>query len=405
MRRRVPVATRWRALPPGGPAAYTRRVTESLSRLLAFARSPGPDERHVARTRDGWQLALHRYRPKRRAHATPVILCHGMGSNRFNMDGPGTTSLARALHAAGYDAWVLELRGAGHSKRRLGPTRWFAEWTFEDYVQHDAPAALRLVRRVTGAPRALWVGHSLGGMVAYALLMTPTAEGVAGAVTLASPGMTAVGHLGLDRFVALRRLLRYAPPRIPTALVTRLAAPFAGPLSTALADPIRDWGWHPDNFDLDVVRFMMRWGVEDLSRSLLTEFARWYAARRMSDRYDLFSFTDHLERVRVPMLIVAGSEDRLTPAPDIAEVAERLGSADKTFLVAGRATGFAHDFSHVDLLLGRHAHTDVYPRLVEWLDAHREAAMPARRGAARGGARRRTFSPAASTATRSTRTH
>jgi hypothetical protein len=162
--------------------------------------------------------------------------------------------------------------------------------------------------------------------------------------------MTGVGHLGLDRWAALRRLLRYAPPRIPTGWLAALGAPIAGPLTSAAAGPLRDWGWHPDNFDLETVRFMMRHGVEDLSRSLLIEFARWYTARRMSDRYDLFSFTDHLERVRVPMLVIAGSHDRLTPAHDLAHVAERLGSLDKTFLVAGRETG-SPTTTPVDLVL------------------------------------------------------
>lgn len=357
-------------------------MTGLLDRLR-LARRPGPDARYVARTRDGWRLALHRYTPTRRAHGTPVLLCHGMGSNRFNMDGPGNTSLARALHARGYDVWLLELRGAGQSQRRFGPTGLLYQWTFEDYVQHDAPAALRMVRRVTGWQRVLWVGHSLGGMVAYGLLMTPAADSVAGAVTLASPGMTGVGHLGLDRWVALRRLLRFAPPRIPTGWLAMLGAPIAGPLASAVSGPLRDWGWHPDNFDLETIRFMMRHGVEDLSRALLIEFARWYDAKRMSDRYDLFSFTDHLERVQVPTLVIAGSRDELTPARDLAHVAERLGSPDKTFLVAGRKTGFAHDYSHVDLLLGKHAHEDIFPRVAEWLDAHRPAEAAPRRGARR----------------------
>jgi pimeloyl-ACP methyl ester carboxylesterase len=170
-------------------------------------------------------------------------------------------------------------------------------------------------------------------------------------------------------------------------MLAKLGAPIAGPVAAAIAGPLRDWGWTEDNFDLETARFMMRYGVEDLSRSLLREFARWYAAKRMSDRYDLFSFTDHLERVRVPMLVIAGSRDGLTPAHDIAQVAERLGSADKTFLVAGRKTGFAHDYSHVDLVLGSHSHVDIFPRIVEWLDAHRPVEDAPRRAARRSSIR------------------
>jgi predicted alpha/beta hydrolase len=98
-----------------------------------------------ARTRDGWSLALHRYEARRGAHRTPVILCHGMSSNRWDMDGPRGVSLAQYLARRGYDVWVVELRGAGRSTR---PTWWSGKrynWRFEDYVYHDAPALLRKV--------------------------------------------------------------------------------------------------------------------------------------------------------------------------------------------------------------------------------------------------------------------
>jgi len=353
----------------GGRAA----PSPSPPALLSNAAVPEPTL-HYAATRDGWRLALHHRAPARGGHGTPVVLCHGMGSNRFNMDGPGRVSLARHLQREGWDVWVLELRGAGRSRRRLRLPPAAYGWTFEDYVHHDVPAAVSLVRQLTGKERILWVGHSLGGMIAYAALMTPVADAFAGAVTLASPGMTEVGHETIDRWVALRRLLRFAPARLPARCAARAGSPFAGAIARTVPTLVRDWTWHPDNLDLDVVRFMMRHGVEDLPRSLLMEFARWYEAKRMSDRYRIFSFGDHLERVRVPILVIAGSRDRLTPPADIERLVERLGSKDKTFWVAGHASGLAHEYSHVDLVLGRHAPDEVYPVVSAWLDAHRPAA-------------------------------
>jgi fermentation-respiration switch protein FrsA (DUF1100 family) len=124
---------------------------------------------------------------------------------------------------------------------------------------------------------------------------------------------------------------------------------------------------------------MMRHGVEDLPRSLLIEFARWYETRRMSDRYNLFSFSDQLERVRPPMLVIAGSRDRLTPPADLERLVGRIGSEDKSFFVAGHVGGLDHEYSHVDLVLGRFAPDEVYPRVADWLDVH----QPASRAAAR----------------------
>src|SRR5438105_2216446 len=142
---------------------------------------------YQARTQDRWTLALHRYRlpalqPERR---TPVLLCHGLGSNRHSFDAPQGPSLARYLANLGYDVWSLELRGAGSSKRPglFNALRW--EWTFEHYVRFDAPAAVALVCDATGSAGVHWVGHSLGGMVAYAVL-ADTKLPIASAATLAA---------------------------------------------------------------------------------------------------------------------------------------------------------------------------------------------------------------------------
>jgi len=326
---------------------------------------------HFATTRDGWRIALHHRPPPQGSHGAAAVLCHGMGSNRFNMDGPGRASLARHLQRAGYDVWVLELRGAGRSRRELRLPRASFGWTFEDYVQHDVPAALHLVRELTGQERVLWIGHSLGGMIAYASLMSPAAAAFAGVVTLASPGMTDIGHEAIDRWIALRRLLKLAPQRIPTRALACAGAPFAELVASQIPVLLRDWFWHPDNFDPEIVRFMMRRGVEDLSRPLLVEFARWYETKRMTDRYDLFSFGDHLERIRSPILVIAGGRDRLTPPADLERLVGRLGSSDKTLFVAGHAAGLAHEYSHVDLVLGRHAPDEIYPVVTDWLDVHR----------------------------------
>jgi pimeloyl-ACP methyl ester carboxylesterase len=323
------------------------------------------------RTRDGWRLALYRHEPRRATHRTPVILCHGMSSNRWDMDGPGRLSLTRYLARRGYDVWVVELRGAGRSTR---PTWWNGKrynWTFEDYVYHDAPAALRKVLHETGARQVHWVGHSMGGMIAYALLMSPVHTKIASAVTLGSPTMSEVGHPLLDFGVPYRSLLRYWRGRLPIGTLARLGAPFAPLLARLLDRSLAELGWHPGNADVPLLRTLMLTAVDDLPASLLREFARWYETKAMNDRYAMFDFTEHLERINTPILIIAGSKDGLTPPRDLERVHRRIASRDKAFRIIGRAQGFAHDYSHADLILGLHAPDDVYPIVVEWLDAHR----------------------------------
>lgn len=332
--------------------------------------------RYWARTRDGWHLALYRYRPDARAHRTPVLLCHGLSSNRWNLDGPGRYSLARYLFERGYDAWVVELRGAGRSTR---PNLWNGkryDWTFEDYVQHDGPAAIRTVLRHAGAERLHWVGHSMGGMIAYALLMSPAGEKIASAVTLGSPTMSDVGHPLLDFGIPYRNLLEYLPARLPLGTLMRLGAPVAPLLFNSFRSLIADLGWREGNADVHLLRTLMLTAVDDVPTSLLREFARWYETKRMRDRYQMFDFTEHLERITAPVLVIAGSRDGLTPVRDLRRVYERIGSPHKEFKVVGKAQGFSNDYSHVDLVLGLHAPDEVYPLVHAWLEARRGAVRP-----------------------------
>jgi len=344
-----------------------------------FGREQKP-RMYRARTHDGWHIALHRYLPAPRSHRTPVILCHGMSSNRWDMDGPGKVSLARYLVRRGYDVWVLELRGAGRSMR---PTWWNGkryDWRFEDYVHHDAPAALRKVLRETDARQVHWVGHSMGGMIAYALLMAPAHKKIASAITLGSPTMSDVGHPLIDFGIPYRSLLRFLPDRVPLGTLARLSSPFAPAIARWLQPTIAELGWRPGNADVPLLRSLMLTAVDDLPASLLREFARWYDTKVMSDQYGMFDFVEHLERITTPLLVIAGNKDGLTPARDLEHVYKRIASRDKAFRVIGKDHGFAHDYSHVDLILGLHAPQEVYPIVLQWLEAHRNPTTQ-RRGA------------------------
>jgi pimeloyl-ACP methyl ester carboxylesterase len=339
-------------------------------------------ERYWARTRDGWRLALHRHRPARSGHRTPVLLCHGMSSNRWNMDGPGDVSLARYLARKGYDVWILELRGAGKSTRPSWLNRKRYDWRFEDYVYHDGPAALRVVLHETGARQVHWVGHSMGGMIAYALLMSPVHGKIASAVTLGSPTMSDVGHPVLNIGLPYRSLLRYVPRRIPLGTLARCGAPFAPLLTRLFNRQIGDLGFAPGNADNAHYRALLLTAIDDLPASLLREFARWYDTKAMSDRYAMFDFTEHLERIKTPVLVIAGSHDGLTPVRDLEHVYRRIGAADKAFKIVGKRYGYAHDYSHADLVLGLHAPDDVYPMILDWLEAHRRSGVRSVRSAA-----------------------
>ena len=110
-------------------------------------------------TADGWKLALERYAPEGSGRAA-VLLTHAMMASARTL-----RSLATGLASRGFDVFTLDFRGHGAS----GPPRARqADWSFDDYVRFDLPAALDAVKRTAQCREVAYVGHSLGGLVGLA---------------------------------------------------------------------------------------------------------------------------------------------------------------------------------------------------------------------------------------------
>ena len=107
------------------PAAATgplQGLATALAALATLGRSyrrfdwqTGEDERHAARTADGWNLALYRYRPRGAPRPLPVLCGHGMAGTHLIYDLHSDYSLARYLAGQGFDTWLVDLRGRGDS--------------------------------------------------------------------------------------------------------------------------------------------------------------------------------------------------------------------------------------------------------------------------------------------------
>jgi len=323
------------------------------------------DEVHFATTSDGWKVALHRYLPHRREEGIrPVVLCHGLGANRYNFDLGRGPSLARYLRERGHDVWVLELRGAGLSSR----PRWFNgrryTWNFDDFVERDIPAALDLVRKRTGADHLNWVGHSMGGILMYSYLQGEGREGIASAVAVSSPGIFTL----TSRIRPLHRLLRALLifPAIHLEILARGAAPLLGRSKLLLALG----GNNPETMDGRAIRLVMGNLATDISKPLLRQFVDWVESGdiRTADRRR--SYRDGYGEVQTPMLFLSGSIDALAPPESVRYVYDRIGSAEKELREFGRSGGDTVDYGHGDIMMGKRAEDKVFPVIEGWLKAH-----------------------------------
>ena len=144
-------------------------------------------ETHYFPAKDGWGLTLHRYGPSA-PQGLPIILCHGLSSNRFIFELPGAPSLAKYLAKEGRDVWVAELRGSGMSDSPgLLTSDVSYAWGFDDHLDKDIEPIINKVLELTGAGAVHWVGHSMGGILILAHLAANPDAPLASATTIGSP--------------------------------------------------------------------------------------------------------------------------------------------------------------------------------------------------------------------------
>lgn len=326
-------------------------------------------ETHFVSTADGWRIALHRYGTGRPSHLHPVILCHGLGANRFSFDLEPEVSLACKLAEEGYDTWVLELRGQGMSERPalFGKKRY--NWSFHDYLLHDLPAAIAHVREVTGAPKVHWIGHSMGGLLLLSHLARVGDDDIQSAITIGSSLDYSGSGSEFKQLAKAKRLLSVVAA-IPLGPVSAFLAPF----SCRVPNPIDAFNVYFDNIEGHLHRKLAANTFHAIPSAVLEDLATAMetgglcAPLKPGD--EPFHYIANLGKTRVPVLLTTGDRDLQCP-PQATEVSfVALGSVDKKLVVFGTENGQAEHYGHFDLIVGKRAPAETWPVYVAWLDRH-----------------------------------
>ena len=331
---------------------------------------PPSAERHRVRTDDGWELSLTRYKPaKPLPGRRPVLLLHGIVTNSRNLDLDEKHSLTRWLAARGLDAWALSVRGKGDSDRPAligGDKHW--DWTFDTYATLDVPAALAYVRAQTGAAQVDCIGHSLGGMMLYAVLARggQAAGSIASIATLGSP----LGFRWGPRFTAWAkrgaatgRHLPFVPLTLPTLAFVPLFEWYPGPMAAVL--------YNPTNIAAPLWTQFLAVGVDDEPGTLIEQAWHWLESDRFTSAGGSTDYEAALRDVRTPAMVVAGKVDQLGFPPLVRRGYDALGG-EKRWLLIAEENGATADYGHMDLLLGEHAPEDVFVHLEQWLSERAE---------------------------------
>ena len=83
----------------------------------------------------------------------------------------------------------------------------------------------------------------------------------------------------------------------------------------------------------------------------------------------IYSYSESLPVIRRPLFLVAGSRDLLAPPKSIEEVYQRISSEMKRIWIVGKENGQRTEYGHGDLLIGRDCREEVFPAILDWLEA------------------------------------
>jgi pimeloyl-ACP methyl ester carboxylesterase len=343
-----------------------------------FQIDPAPDSIVFTDTDDDWRLGLTRYRPSNPlgsadVTAPPVILCPGAALSCLAFDAAPELSLAGFLSDHGHDVWLLDPRGRGVSQKNRFWGRRRLNWSFDDYVEFDLPAAVSTVCQRTGAQAVQFVGFGLGGLLGLAGVATGGDRMDEQVCSLATLGSTAHFRRQQGTFSAKRiRLLRW----LRLDLLVRVLAPLLGRLYPPQLQALQN----RDNIDGPIYRRALVSAVGGLSRTELLQYAEWLEQDSFTAIQQRRDFREALAGLTTPTLMVAGPRDELAP-PDMVEATYNLLAEveDKALLVASRMHGMSTNYGHLDLLLGRSVRRDIQTHLLKWLDLHAGVEIPADR--------------------------
>ncbi|HPC16469.1 MAG TPA: alpha/beta fold hydrolase [Candidatus Hydrogenedentes bacterium] len=325
----------------------------------AFSPPISADEVHTITTPDRWHLRLCRHKAKS-GPGEPVLMVHGFMSTQFNFSLPAGASMADALSAAGYDCWLIDLRGNSCAIPPFGHS--LNDASMDDYLFKDIPTAIQYIRKMTGYEKVHWVGHSMGGMLLYAYDAVSGSPDLASGVTLGSPiGFHDVPFKRPGWAFGLRRSSRLAF-RCGQRLLISICHFFKPQLAFL---PINYENMNPI---LDAKAMFSTMDAPPLGVSeSLAKAAESHVWRVKDESVDVF---DHLKDLQVPLFAIFGAADPFVPVVHAETFFREIKIPDKRFLMLSKANGHAADYSHVDLVFGREAQKDVFDPVIEWLRAH-----------------------------------
>lgn len=248
------------------------------------------------------------------------------------------------------------------------------DWDFDHYLEEDVPAAMEYIKAHTQPKdgKLLAVGHSMGGILLYSMLSRLGSEGK-------EPGFAAIVTLAssLD-YTSSESSLKLLIPLADPAQVLNVPVVPLGALLTAVypltSRPpyVLSWLNHmisaQDMMHPDLLKKLVLNNFCTIPAKLLLQLTSAFREGGLCDRSGKFFYKDHIHKISVPVLAVAGDRDAICPPEAVQETAELIPENLVTYKLFGEADG--PHYAHYDLVGGRLVVDEVYPCVVQFLSRH-----------------------------------
>ena len=328
---------------------------------------------------DGLPLNLVHVRGEHEPSRGVVILVHGAGVRANIFEAPVGATLVDELLAHGFDVWLENWRASIDVQPN--------DWTLDEAALYDHPAAVRTVLAATGADRMQAVIHCQGStsftMSAIAGLVPQVDTIVSNAVSL---------HPVVPRWSRLK--LRFALPvvgKVLDSLDPAWGDRPPGLTRRALTAGVKTLHRECDNTSCRLVSFTYGsgfpalWRHENLNTQTHDEFIPSEFGRvPMSFFRQMAACVRRGNLVSVGSLPALPSDYAAGPPHTDARFVFLAGELNRCFLPESQVRSFEYfdrvaphrhalhvlpGYSHLDVFFGQHASRDVFPLILEELDA------------------------------------
>ncbi|CAO2204446.1 unnamed protein product [Urochloa humidicola] len=248
------------------------------------------------------------------------------------------------------------------------------DWDFDHYLEEDVPAAMDYIKKqsVPKDGKLLAIGHSMGGILLYAMVSKCGFEGaepeLAAIVTLASSVDYTTSNSSLKLLLPLAdpaEILRV--PAIPLGALLSTTYPISSRAPYILS-LLRSQISAKEMMDPELLSKLILNNFCTVPAKVLLQLTTAFRDGGLCNRTGTFFFKEHLHKIKVPVLALAGDEDLICPPEAVYETVKLIPQHLVTYKVFGEPEG--PHYAHYDLVGGRKAVHEVYPCIIEFLSQH-----------------------------------